>query len=154
MLSSADILNNSANLLERDGVWIKGNFFRRDPNSPIGSCMCAHGAIAYCGDAEIRQTIDDRKEAGQFHGRIDSIYSKASNAATYKDTQQAERLAQDNEILWAHYRAVEAGCSIQFNDAGSTTRQQVINKLRQAAKAAEVWGNTVTPEDTSGTFGT
>jgi len=152
MLSSADILNHSADVLEREGVWIKGAFFRKSVASPIGSCMCAHGAIAYCGDAEIRQIVDDRKDTAQFQHKIDNTYTRASTAVLRHDNPNAEELAQNVEILWAHYRAVEAGCSIQFNDAGTTTREEVINKLRQAAKVAELHGNHVIPADPSGTF--
>lgn len=152
MLSSADILNQSADVLEQKGVWIKGNFFRRDSNSPIGSCMCAHGAIAYCGDNEIKQIIDDKKDASSFVNRVDNIYSKASGAVSSKVEPSTDQVVQNNEILWAHYRAIEAGCSITFNDKMGTSKEQVIERLRQAAKTAELHGHNVIPEDRSGTF--
>lgn len=153
MLSSADILRNSADVLEREGVWIKGTFFRKSTTSPIGSCMCAHGAIAYCGDAEIRDTIDSQKATpSQFNSRIDATYGRAQSAVTQKTAPNEELLAQNIEILWAHYRAVEAGCSIGFNDQGDTTKKQVIEKLRHAADIAEANGHNVSPVNATGTF--
>jgi len=62
--SAEQILLDAANQLEF-GEWGQGAFFQRKNNN---ICMCAHGAIKYCGNITIKFLID-RIQLPQAMGR-------------------------------------------------------------------------------------
>lgn len=106
------ILNAAADLLEKRGIWIKGTLFRVRHNT----CqVCAHGAILYCAIPSIKRAVDKGDAA------------KAIFACNYRARVKAAPARN-------YARAVGLGES--FNDAASTTKKQVINKLREAARIA------------------
>ena len=116
--TTQDILNEAAELLSQEGSWSKGAFFKAKPNSK-GCSMCAHGAIAYCGNRAIREMIEENKLT-------------AAASATYHGI--SGWVGQKNNLKQAHNNANKVGLNYGFNDAPNTTQEQVINKLHEAAQ--------------------
>ena len=151
--TASEILNESADILSEEGVWVKGRYVGKGLNRR-GCTMCAHGAIAYAGNREIRndvkETVEmtDGNKAEHLIGEANSkasqgMYGHALNAyqsETYKYSDKDARFTQLNSQGWAHYIAIKNGMTIQFNDAGTTTKQQVIDKLRACAVVAQEQG--------------
>ena len=129
--TASQILNEAADLLTEEGRWNKGNFwaFKRsvvDPDAK-GCSMCAHGAIEYCGSPYFKETIDGGNHPDSW----------SDNLCAAKAAYGRKSGASSNPIAAAHYNAFEVGLSFDFNDAPDTTKQNVINKLREAAQLTE-----------------
>ncbi len=118
--TTQDILNEAADLLQAEGRWGKGSFFAPKPNN-TGCTMCAHGAIAYCGDRAIREMIESNNFGRAGDAINDILYCWINNI-------QAQNIRQ------AHTNAKQVGLTYAFNDGASTTKEEVIAKLRQAAQ--------------------
>ena len=132
----SQILNEAADLLTEEGLWNKGYFFKPAQTSK-GCSMCAHGAIAYCGNRELREEVSGASSehviSGANHKAGQGAFQDAQNAVSpYGGTHLAARI-KDNNLGLAHYAAMKAGLTIVFNDAHGTTKEQVIQKLRTAA---------------------
>ncbi len=52
--TASDILLAAAALLEEEDVWSRGSYFRKTNK---GCSMCAHGAIAYCGNDIVKNYV-------------------------------------------------------------------------------------------------
>ena len=105
------ILTEAADLLEKEELvkWGQGRYFwpSESFSSSSPACVvCAHGAIAYCADLEI-----------QSMALVDAI--KADS--TYIEKNKAHSIAK------------KAGLYYGFNDFPGRTKQEVIDKLREAA---------------------
>jgi hypothetical protein len=151
--TASEILNESADILSEEGVWIKNRYIGKGLNRR-GCTMCAHGAIAYAGSREIRNDVKetvcmiDGNKASYLIDEASAkaskgMYQTAANAATpsgYSEEFKAAELAKLNSQGWAHYIAIKNGMTIGFNDAGTTTKQQVIDKLRACAVTAQEQG--------------
>ena len=120
--TTQDILNEAAELLSQEGSWSKGAFFKAKPNSK-GCSMCAHGAIAYCGNRAIREMIEENK--------LTDAASATSNGIS---GWGGDVNSQKNNLKQAHNNANKVGLNYGFNDAPQTTQEQVINKLHEAAQ--------------------
>lgn len=107
--SAADILLEAAELLQQSNRWHKGSYF---VSTSDGCAMCAHGAIAYCAYSDIRTNI----AAGNF---VTAREQAGSHAA---------RLVRD--------LAFRVGLSYGYNDCPTTSLQDVVNKLHEAAQLA------------------
>ncbi len=105
--TASDILLEAADLLEEENCWGQGNFFNASQNH--GCTMCAHGAIAYCSNPVIKEAVKC--------GNITSAYA---NLGVLCEP--------------AHVRAFGAGLTFAYNDSNLTTKQDVIDKLREAAR--------------------
>ena len=115
--TAATILNDAADLLTEEGKWSKGALFR-GIGSDNGCSMCAHGAIEYCGESKVRNAV--------LQGQLPSIAGwDGDYRSIITPTKTAHRLAD------------QVGLTTTFNDWGTTTKEQVIDKLRQAAQLAE-----------------
>ena len=117
--TASQILLDTANLLEEEGRWTQGNYFRRNKGER-GCSMCAHGAIAYCND----NTLPNLDRSFQ----CDVINRNLNAAINY---QASDGLTP---VQLAHRAALDIGLTIDFNDQSATTKQQVIVKLREAAQ--------------------
>lgn len=154
--TSSEILQEAATLLEEEGRWIKASWLRKALNGKKGCSMCAHGAIAYCADRDLRNSLEEEgmtdaaiskaaaiASTGPFAWAQDAnTYATSASKSSYNEEMQAATLAKiaDNNRGWAHYAAMRNGLTVGFNDAPSTTKEQVIEKLRSAAKIAESEG--------------
>ena len=111
------ILTEAADLLENGGWTWRQQFLQEG-----SSCkMCAHGAIAYCGDPTVKARVD----AGDMRS---SNFWDAMNAG------------MDLPVKWkptpvntAHFNAGKVGLTTYFNDRQSN-KQPIIAKLREAAQ--------------------
>jgi hypothetical protein len=147
--TASQILTEAADLLELEekGRWGKGNYFVTNTQDSAGpACiMCAHGAIAYCGNPNVRSKVKAQKHASA--GVITAMSAGAIAAASpfgYKSRQKTAdrngitleqhiRNTYSGEIGLAHYRAAKVGLTFDFNDKPGRTKQEVIDKLREAA---------------------
>ncbi len=120
--TTQDILNEAAELLDQEGRWTKGAFFKAKPGSK-GCAMCAHGAIAYCGNRAIRELIEENN--------LTEACSKTSNGISGYGGDVA---AQQHNLRQAHFNANKVGLNYGFNDSPKTTKEDVINKLHEAAQ--------------------
>ncbi len=126
--TSTDILLEAADLLEEEGRWHQGTYFAKTKD---GGCkMCAHGAIAYCGNPEVRRRLVD------WDHPIDAVVAnriplEADNLCLSTEHWIAKRW---DEVGVAHYKAQRVGLTFDYNDKYTTTKQDVINKLREAAQ--------------------
>jgi hypothetical protein len=141
--TASQILNEAADLLEEEGRWGKGRYFRPG-DSNKGCIMCAHGAIAYCGNPRVKELA----QMSPFNG-APSLVNKGLTLADISpnssiiETAQKENLTTEQyfvkhygELAVAHYKAYQVGLSVDFNDSVRTTKEQVIAKLREAASAS------------------
>ncbi len=119
--TASDILLEAADLLEEEGKCGRGGFFTKTGE---GCQMCAHGAIAWCGDPEVRASI----AAGKTRGLV-KFYVPGEIAS--------EQRIRDHygEVGLAHLKADRIGLTFNYNDNERTTKQDVIDKLRQAARS-------------------
>ena len=125
--TASQILNDAADLLTEEGRWHQGQFwaFKRSVITPDvkGCSMCAHGAIEYCGSPYFKQTID----AGNHPASYWSVEMRRGEEAMFADKTLSN-------LASAHYNAFKVGLSFDFNDSSATTKQDVINLLREAAQ--------------------
>lgn len=133
--TSTEILLEAAALLEAEGKWHRGGYFYRNNK---GCSMCAHGAIAYCGNPDLQSKIDSTSYFAlptKNYEALDKGVSLGSVAEKTNSPSVSEAIAsQYGQVAVAHYRARKAGLSFEFNDRTTTTKQQVIDKLREAAQ--------------------
>ena len=121
------ILTEAADLLEEEGRWGRGRLFNFQSNfqeetSNQSVCMmCAHGAIAYCGEPKVKSRILEGKKPFYHFEFAHDDGKNDRNRHLYKNVQMA------------HWMAAKAGLTTQFNDAKNRTQQEVIAKLREAA---------------------
>lgn len=88
-----DILLEAADLLEQEGRWGKRRFFNLD--NPAKPCvMCAHGAIAYCGNPKVRDIILNRNEMLKVFGPAAAF----SEIETTDGMRTAYTVATDSDI--------------------------------------------------------
>ena len=115
----ADILNEAADLLTEEGRWHRcGSFWFVD-----GSCkMCAHGAIEYCGNRELKERV--------MLGYWQPV--KDWNGDDGLGGDEGERAI----VRFAHRLADKVGLTMLANDLPCTTKEQVIDQLRRAAQLA------------------
>lgn len=151
--TSSEILNEAADILTEEGVWIKNRYIGKGLNRR-GCTMCAHGAIAYAGSRDIRNDVNDTigvENEIQVLNTLDQasrkaangMYQSAANAASsnlYGSIHKDRELEVLNTQGWAHYIAIKNGLTIGFNDQFNTTKQQVIDKLRACAVIAQEQG--------------
>lgn len=142
--TASDILLEAANLLEYQKDWRQGSFF--SPSEETGCAMCAHGAIMYAASPEMKDRVD-KSPAVALVGTTATAPSRATAVATGTETDYYENKAkQENLSLpdyirkncqgeWglAHYLAAKAGLTYTYNDTPGRTKQEVIDKLREAA---------------------
>jgi hypothetical protein len=122
--TTQDILNEAAALLEEEGRWIKGRLFKTGPNGK-GCSMCAHGAIAYCGNRAIRDLIEENKM---------SQANDVGNAIINGGGGIGDEYSQRKSIYAAHQNAKKVGLTFAYNDATIRTKGEVIGKLHEAAQ--------------------
>ena len=121
--SPSKILNDAADLLKEEDRWTKGSYF---DGVGSGCQMCAHGAIEYCGNPSVKSMIDNGDRS-----------FKGFDIAAEHTELAAEDVVGHCAVQKAHYYAFQVGLSTDYNDGLNTTKRQVINKLRKAAKLAE-----------------
>lgn len=134
--SANEILLEAAILLEEEGKWIQGDNFEFNDK---GCSMCAHGAIAYCGLAEVREKVLQGNRAAT----SSPVAMFAVKEERYADLAYQENLTVEQylakhykgETTVAHYKAAQVGLTFAYNDAPNTTKQDVIAKLRLAAQS-------------------
>lgn len=136
MKTSSDILLEAATLLKEEGRWGRGKYFDLTEQ---GCAMCAHGAIAYCGNPYIKNHVD--KEFLQVATQIAASTMTWVEVATGAIKVVLENLTSAQyirkhygEVGLAHYKATKAGLTFDYNDNPNTTQQDVVNKLRKAAQ--------------------
>lgn len=117
--TASEILFESARYLENEGKWGKNAFFRLAPTEESGGAcaMCAHGAIAFCGSSAIKEVIGNRD---------------VNKAAIMMVGQRPSK----SQLQIARNCAFEVGLDYHFNDKEAKTKEDVINKLREAAALA------------------
>lgn len=113
--TASDILLEAATLLEEDNRWHKG-YYQITEN---GCAMCAHTAIAYCGNPIVREKLS-KPSPTMVIPMVDRGYQSSSQT--------------DQPVELAHQRAKQVGLTYDYNDDLKTTKQDVINKLREAAQ--------------------
>ena len=128
--TAAQILTEAANLLEQEGKWHQGNYFKQIDN---GCAMCAHGAIAYCGNEQVKNEVD--KPSYYFSHMLVANIINSRMPAVIESTANVKR--SNDELKLAHQIACVVGLTADYNDNPKTTKQDVINKLRQAANDAQ-----------------
>lgn len=135
--TSSDILLEAATLLEEDGRWLQGTYFK---TTYRGCSMCAHGAIAYCGNPDVRNDIqtsfidEGALKASQSASASGSAELYAHRARVAGLTLEQWIASQfGGEVGIAHFKAAQVGLDFAYNDNYETTKQDVINKLREAA---------------------
>lgn len=100
--------------------------------------LCAHGAIAYCASPDMRQRI--RKALYPLVGGSlnDVITCGVGFGSSYEwsDKVKATITSRGGEQAIAHYWAAKVGLTFEYNDTPTTTKQNVIDKLREAAQYA------------------
>ncbi len=139
--TAATILRDTADLLESDPnfKWGQGSYHRYLK----ASCkLCAHGAIAYCGDEDFKQKIDQRLRAVfGISLRREAFFAVLSHNASGSYSAWLEKHPEykpyDSQRMRAHFYATEAGLTTGFNDGLGRTKGEVIVKLRKAAEFAE-----------------
>jgi hypothetical protein len=116
--TASEILFEAARYLENEGKWGKNAFFKLSPpEESDGACvMCAHGAIAFCGNKDVKEAISNREG------------NKASRMVS--DTKHG------SPIRLAHDYAFQVGLDYWFNDMCAKTKEDVINKIREAGNLA------------------
>lgn len=116
--TASEILFESARYLENEGKWGKNAFFRlAPPEESSGACaMCAHGAIAFCGNSAIKEVLGNRD------------VKKAAIMVGQRSVK--------SQLQIAHNCAFDVGLDYYFNDNQAKTKEDVINKLREAAALA------------------
>lgn len=123
--TTQDILNEAAILLDEEGRWIKGRLFKTNPNG-AGCSMCAHGAIAYCGNRAIRDLIEENKMV--------EADNKASAIINGSHSIGGDEFSQRQNVYAAHVNAKKVGLTFSYNDAIARTKAEVIGKLHEAAQ--------------------
>lgn len=117
MKTYQEILLEAADLLEKEEQfsWTQnGCYFSFDRQS--GNCsMCAHGAIAYCG------------ELLWVKGLVDNKILDVGNILTVNPNKNG------TPTQVAHYKAISVGLTFDYNDSHKTSKQDVVAKLREAA---------------------
>jgi len=121
--TASQILNEAADLLEEEGRWDQRYLFKITEK---GCSMCAHGAIAYCGNPKVKEFILNKDR----FKTVDEAMLVLGG-----DTIEEWR-SQGGEVGVAHYFAAKNGLTFAFNDHPATTKQDVIHKLREIAKLA------------------
>jgi len=130
--TASQILNEAADYLEQ-GKLVKGTYFRQYNE---GYSMCAHGAIAYCGDSKVKIAVDvwDRKSD---YNDLTIPVNKNIFKRDYVLYTLEDAINERNPVALAHVLASNCGLTASYNDRPDTTKQDVVNKLREAAKTAE-----------------
>ena len=143
---TADILTRAADLLEHNTRWGQGGYYQFDDQ---GCTMDAHGAIAYCGDPKIKADVLAGITPNPHAVAPVSIVRTAGrfydDFARDKGLTVLEYMAKyyGGAVGAAHYQSAKVGLDFEFNDANGRTREEIIAKLREAAKAA------ITPKETT-----
>src|ERR1700674_3237392 len=151
--SPATILNEAATMLEEETVftWGQGNYFRvPDAGTAPGCIVCAHGAIAYCGNPDVASRVDrfgiDATSIAVMLDASSRVFGVVAGAANRNAAAAVEAYAGSvisikdylhkhygGTQVQAHYLAGKVGLTFDFNDAPGRTKEEVIAKLREAA---------------------
>ena len=128
--TTQDILNEAAILLQEEGRWTKGRLFAKNTSGDDakGCSMCAHGAIAYCGDRAIRDLIEENKL-----GEADQKATNVMNGVIRLDIG-GDINVQKQSVYTAHMNAKKVGLTFSYNDAVERTKGEVVAKLHEAAQ--------------------
>ena len=148
--TASEILFEAANLLEYSKDWIQGSFFSASEDA--GCSMCAHGAIMYCASSYVKDKADknhsravDAEPAHVVATLVSAAASGDNRALAYYENQaKIESLSFPDYIRkhyqgeWslAHYMAAKVGLTYSYNDTVGRTKQEVIDKLREAASSS------------------
>lgn len=117
--TSSEILLEAADLLEQ-GKWHQGSLFQ-DLSSECS--MCAHGAIAYCGNPHVKKCVDTHNIGNAIGLALRQMVGCTTNPIN------------NSTVALAHHQAYKlGGVSFNFNDDPATTKQNVIDGLRKAAQ--------------------
>lgn len=132
------ILLDAADFLENGGNWNKGDYFAFKDG---GACMCVHGTISYFGSPEVKKLVDagNASEANDITtiiaaGAVDQNWEQWYPSDMTGDLPLEDYIAKHyGQTGLAHYKAAQVGLTFGYNDDPDTTRQNIIDKLREAA---------------------
>ena len=123
-LTASEILDQAAILLEEEDGWARNAYIEYTSK---GCAMCAHGAIAYCGNPEVKRLVLDRSLSAATAASAFACGTKVSE----NDLREEIR---NHPLHLAHFTAAQVGLTFNYNDDPNTTQADVVRKLRSAAQ--------------------